>query len=101
MGDEWPSPGTMTFHLTFSVFDQVSTYPVPSTLPWPDGPRQRVQYDAPSPVTGIVRTVSAGAEGCAAKVAPPINKAIVASRMRLILAGMEGTAFRSCRLVPG
>src|SRR5687768_6730525 len=64
MGDEWPWPGTVTFHLTFSVFDQVSTYPVPSTLPWPDGPRQRGQYEAPSPVTGIVRTLSAGA-GCA------------------------------------
>src|SRR6185436_12174677 len=100
MGDEWPSPGTVIFHLTFSVFDQVSTYPAPSTLPCPDGPRQRVQYIAPSPVTGIVRTLSSvgvGAAGCAARLAQQTRRAIALSRMCLILSGTEGTAFRPCR----
>ena len=43
IGDECPRPGTGRFHRTLTVSDQRSGYPVPSTTPCPEGPRQRGQ----------------------------------------------------------
>src|SRR5687767_5100207 len=54
IGDECPSPGTGTFHFTPSVGDHLSRYLPALTMPCPDGPRQRVQYFAPSPSTSIM-----------------------------------------------
>ena len=59
MGDELPSPGTRTFHLTLRVGDQVLAYLPGATSPCPDGPRHRGQNRAPSPATSISRTSSA------------------------------------------
>ena len=58
IGDEWPRPGTGTFHFTRSVADHLSVYFPFLTMPWPEGPRQRVQYFAASPSTSIIDTVS-------------------------------------------
>src|SRR5688572_24593499 len=58
MGEELPLPGTDTFQtLVFGV--HLSAYWPWGTRPWPDGPRQRVQYLAPSPSTSMMRTSSA------------------------------------------
>ena len=58
IGDEWPRPGTGTFHFTPRSADHLSVYLPVLTMPWPDGPRQRVQYFAASPSTSIIDTVS-------------------------------------------
>src|SRR5688572_28722480 len=58
MGDELPLPGTLTFH-TAAVGDHLSVYWPAGTWPWPEGPRQRGQYFAPSPSTSTIRTSAA------------------------------------------
>src|SRR5690606_28331953 len=58
IGEECPRPGTAVFHFTPSVGDHVSRYFPVLTIPWPDGPRQRDQYFAPSPSTSIIAAVS-------------------------------------------
>jgi hypothetical protein len=56
IGEELPRPGTGVFQRTFWVADHVSGYVLPLTIPWPEGPRQRGQYRAPSPSTEIICT---------------------------------------------
>src|SRR5687767_14912469 len=57
IGDELPLPGTVTFQTAVDA-DHLSVYCPAGTLPWPEGPRQRGQYFAPSPATSIIRTSS-------------------------------------------
>src|SRR3712207_1662878 len=56
IGDEFPDPGTGTRHFTLVVGDHVFAYFPGTAWPWPDGPRHRGQYRAPSPVTATRRT---------------------------------------------
>src|SRR5689334_11207865 len=67
IGDELPRPGTVTFQRPLLAF-QVSVYGPGDARPWPDGPRQRDQYFAASPVASSIRT-SAGAANTAAVAA--------------------------------
>src|SRR5687768_10011714 len=54
IGEECPRPGTATFHFTPSLADHLSVYLPALTMPWPEGPRQRVQYLDASPSTSII-----------------------------------------------
>src|SRR4051794_10220829 len=65
IGDELPRPGTVVFHTPDFAF-HVSAYVPGATWPCPDGPRQRGQYFAPSPVTSIMRTSPGAAASIAA-----------------------------------
>src|SRR5262245_50264725 len=60
MGEPLPVVSSFVFHFTFSVSDHVSTNPLPAARPWPEGPRQRGQYFAPSPSTAIIATSFTG-----------------------------------------
>ena len=83
MGDEWPRPGTGTFQRTFSVSDQRSGYPVPSTTPCPDGPRQRDHQRAPSPSGGTMRTpAESWAAAGGARAASMPSATVMAARRR-------------------
>src|SRR5262245_45433655 len=86
MGDECPRPGTAVFHLTLVVSDHMSTYPVPATMPWPDGPRHRLQYFAPSPSMGMSETGSnPESSAVSARAAEPAPKAVATSG--IVMAG--------------
>src|SRR5262245_15494083 len=61
IGDELPRPGTVTFQSAV-VCDHLSVYWPGATWPWPEGPRHRGQYFAPSPTTSIIRTSTEAAD---------------------------------------
>src|SRR6187551_520155 len=87
MGEELPLPGTATFHFTESVADQESVYFPSREWPWPDGPRQRDQYFAPSPVTSTILTSFAASGRTAGGPASEARRAATRMVGRIMISG--------------